>query len=208
LKRIDRSNDWAWATSGNQAVYFDWDGGEPNDAGANNTPEEQGENCVHIDTPEHSNGKWNDFPCHCVDQCKIGNTPNVPIYALCEAGPLDETPSTTAAPDYYKEHWRPQFHFSPETGWINDPNGLVYWGGEYHLFYQHYPDDTVWGPMHWGSLDTSSHCTLPRLSGFNIFRKRCRGSRQYNRLGNRREPSAPGGDVLVQCADPGYRLQP
>jgi len=150
LKRIDRSNDWAWATSGNQAVYFDWDGGEPNDAGANNTPEEQGENCVHIDTPEHSNGKWNDFPCHCVDQCKIGNTPNVPIYALCEAGPLDETPSTTAAPDYYKEHWRPQFHFSPETGWINDPNGLVYWGGEYHLFYQHYPDDTVWGAMHWG----------------------------------------------------------
>lgn len=50
----------------------------------------------------------------------------------------------------YSEQHRPQFHFSPETGWMNDPNGLVYHDGEYHLFYQFYPDSTVWGPMHWG----------------------------------------------------------
>ena len=51
---------------------------------------------------------------------------------------------------YYNEPFRPQFHFSPEANWMNDPNGMVYYEGEYHLFYQYYPDSTVWGPMHWG----------------------------------------------------------
>ena len=50
----------------------------------------------------------------------------------------------------YKEDYRPQFHFSPQEKWMNDPNGLVYNDGLYHLFYQYYPEDIVWGPMHWG----------------------------------------------------------
>lgn len=49
-----------------------------------------------------------------------------------------------------KEKYRPQFHFSPLTKWTNDPNGMVFYQGEYHLFYQHYPNSSVWGPMHWG----------------------------------------------------------
>lgn len=49
-----------------------------------------------------------------------------------------------------KEQHRPQIHFTPREKWMNDPNGMVYHKGLYHLFYQYYPDSTVWGPMHWG----------------------------------------------------------
>ena len=46
--------------------------------------------------------------------------------------------------------YRPNFHFTPQKGWMNDPNGMFYANGTYHLFYQYYPSDIVWGPMHWG----------------------------------------------------------
>ena len=49
----------------------------------------------------------------------------------------------------YQQH-RPQFHFSPPSHWMNDPNGMVYNNDLFHLYYQYYPEDTKWGPMHWG----------------------------------------------------------
>lgn len=54
------------------------------------------------------------------------------------------------------EDFRPQFHFTPQSGWMNDPNGMFYMNGTYHLFFQHNPDDNVWGPMHWGHATSTN----------------------------------------------------
>ena len=62
----------------------------------------------------------------------------------------NKEPSETTMDKLYAEKHRPQFHFTPKEKWMNDPNGMVYHQGEYHLFYQYHPESMVWGPMHWG----------------------------------------------------------
>ncbi|MBF9236818.1 glycoside hydrolase family 32 protein [Hymenobacter sp. BT683] len=60
-----------------------------------------------------------------------------------------QTAAPAAAPQPTPQY-RPAYHFSPAAHWMNDPNGMVYYKGTYHLFFQYYPDAMVWGPMHWG----------------------------------------------------------
>ena len=70
-------------------------------------------------------------------------------FSNCNYDPVTEAAASSTLASYQEPH-RNQYHFSPNSMWMNDPNGMVYYEGEYHLFYQYYPDSTVWGPMHWG----------------------------------------------------------
>ncbi|MBV8707242.1 MAG: hypothetical protein JO028_08630, partial [Acidobacteriaceae bacterium] len=76
----------------------------------------------------------------------------------------------------YDQPYRPQYHFSPRENWTNDPNGLVYFDGEYHLFFQYNPFGDKWGHMSWGhavSRDTvhwqQLPVALPEENGTMIF---------------------------------------
>jgi len=82
-----------------------------------------------------------------------------------------DTPAPT-----YDQPYRPQYHFSPRKNWTNDPNGLVYFAGEYHLFFQYNPFGDEWGHMSWGHSVSQDllhwhelPVALPEQNGIMIF---------------------------------------
>ena len=85
------------------------------------------------------------------------------ILSICASCKEKDSPNPLSSQmdvdkDRFRESYRPQYHFTPPEKWMNDPNGLLFHKGIYHLFYQYYPDDIVWGPMHWGHA-TSKNLT-------------------------------------------------
>lgn len=85
-----------------------------------------------IQIVDRERGGWGHIT---VDEIVQTDHPKVPVIAT---GPV------------YQETYRPQFHFTAEKNWINDPNGCVFFDGEYHLFFQHNPSGIRWGNMTWG----------------------------------------------------------
>lgn len=74
------------------------------------------------------------------------------IYLNCKNDKQSYSEEIQVAENFTEDElkYRPLFHFTPKNNWMNDPNGMFYLNGKYHLYFQHYPDDNVWGPMHWG----------------------------------------------------------
>ncbi len=72
-------------------------------------------------------------------------------FVNCKKTTETKQSDTEIAKSYSEEElYRPNYHFTPKANWMNDPNGMFYYNGYYHLYFQHHPESNVWGPMHWG----------------------------------------------------------
>ena len=79
------------------------------------------------------------------------------LLALAGSALLSTLALAQTTPPPATPQWRPAYHFTPAAHWMNDPNGMVFYQGTYHLFFQYYPGGMTWGPLHWG------HATSPEM---------------------------------------------
>lgn len=85
--------------------------------------------------------------------------------------------SETAQKDIMKSRWYPSYHMAPPSNWMNDPNGFVYFKGEYHIFYQHNPGAPKWDKMHWG------HAQSPDMVNWRHLPVALKPSQPYDKDG-------------------------
>lgn len=121
-----------------------------------------------------------------------------------------QTPAPPTPAPLYEELHRPQYHFTPAQNWQNDPNGLVYYQGEYHMFFQYNPLGSVWGNISWGhavSRDLVHWTELPVALPFSENEAIWSGSvviDHENRTGFGTRANPPMVAIYSSAAIPGF----